>query len=167
MTKQQFPKILVASIAVVLFGYLIVTLMSRFGRVHTQGTNTSGQNHVFPEDLLLSWGYKTSSIDELGHEIRSLRNYGSSEEAFYARFDLAVASFASPAEAASEIEKLESERNSLQRRDEGYMREKDYRQFLQRGAMIYTVTPTSNYTRLDHLPLLLSRIKEHFAAQKP
>src|SRR5688572_23761075 len=99
------------------------------------------QGRVFPEDLLLSWGYKTSSVDKWGHHIRSLKNYSSSGEVFYARFGLAVASFGSPAEAASEKERLERERDSSP------MKEKDYRQFLQQGAMIYTVDPISNYTR--------------------
>jgi hypothetical protein len=163
MTKQRFSKVFVVCIAGVLLGYLIVTLMSRpGGKSDPDGSAPSATaaapGTVFPEDLLLSWGYKTASVDKSGHAIRSLENYGDSTEAIYARFNLVVASFGSPAEAASEIERLKREHP---------MKEKDYRKFLQRGAVIYTVDPISNYTRLDHLPLLLKRINEHFAAQKP
>ena len=163
MTKQRFSKVFVVCIAGVLLGYLIVTIMRRPGGKSNPGGSAPSataavSGTVFPEDLLLSWGYKTVSVDNGGHKIRSLKNYGDSTEAFYARFNLVVASCGSPAEAASEIERLKREHP---------MKEKDYRQFLQRGAVIYTVDPISNYSRLDHLPLLLKRIDEHFASQEP
>ncbi len=100
---------------------------------------------VFSEDVLEGWGYKTTAVDEKGQHVRSLKNYGDSNEALYARFSINTSSFASEAEAAAEMQNIERKRESTV-----LGRDKDYRRILQKGKVLYFVAATSNYTRLQH-----------------
>ena len=117
---------------------------------------------VFPESELNSWGYKTSEIAKNDHSIRSIKNYGDADQAFYARFSLAILSFDSKAAATKEKAKLDSERESTV-----LGRDKDYRRFIQKGDVLYVIDATSNYTRLEHQPALIKKIEAHLQQKKP
>jgi len=117
---------------------------------------------VFPESLLKDWGYQTSGITKNTHSIRSIKNYGDANEAFYARFALTILSFDSEAAAAKEKAKLDSERESTV-----LGRDKDYRRYIQKGTALYVIDAISNYTRLDHQPALMKKIEAHLKQEKP
>ena len=125
-------------------------------------SNTEKAQQVFPEAQLNKWGYKTTEFTQSNHYIRSHKNYGDSDEAFYARFSLKILSFDTEAEAATEKENVDSERESTV-----LGRDKDYRRFVRKGKTLYVVAATSNYTRLEHQPALMEQIKAHLENQKP
>ena len=122
-------------------------------------TNRAPQR-VFSESMLQTWGYTTSSIDDHGHHVRSVKNYGSKDEAFFARFTLKVSETGSEAEAASEMQRIQKEAGE-------HISMKDYRQVIQDRSRLIVVTPTSNYTRLEHQPKLLAEIRKHLGAGDP
>ena len=115
---------------------------------------------VFSENLLQTWGYTTSLIDDYGHHVRSVKNYGSKDEAFFARFTLTASEFGSEAEAASKMQLIQKEAGDP-------IMTKDYRQVIQDETRLIVVAPTSNYTRLEHQPKLLAEIKKHLDATDP
>jgi len=117
---------------------------------------------VFPESVLNSWGYKTTDITKHYHSIRSFKNYGDANEAFYARFGLSVLSFYSEAAATKAKTKFDSERQST-----ALGRDKDYGRYIQKGRALYVVDATSNYTRLEHQPALMKKIEAHLKQKKP
>ena len=125
------------------------------------GTGPGRTERVFPEELLSSWGYQTTRVGE-SHEIRSTKNYGDSDEAFYARFHLKKCAFESAEEAAATMDDIEAKRKSTV-----LGRDKDYRRILQKGEELYFVTATSNYTHLGHQPLLMRQIGQHLKDSKP
>jgi hypothetical protein len=125
-------------------------------------SNAEKAQQVLPEAQLNKWGYKTTELTHTNHYIRSLKNYGDSDEAFYARFSLEVLSFDTEAEAAAEKENVDSERDSTV-----LGRDKDYRRFVRKGKTLYVVSATSNYTRLEHQPALMEQIKAHLESQNP
>ncbi len=122
------------------------------------GETKEGESPVFQEAVLESWGYLTTGIVGDMHEIRSLKNFGSAEERFYARFSLRVYRFKTESDAEEKLLKLKAVRSQG-----GLGRFKDYREFVKNEAEIYVVRPTSNYTRLEHLPDLLAKIRVHLA----
>jgi hypothetical protein len=111
-------------------------------------------SRIFSEELLRTWGYTTSSIDAYSHNIRSIKNYSSTNEVFYARFSLSTAKFASEASATKQMHRIQ-----IAAGDQSMT--KDYRQVLQHGRTLYFVDPTSNYTRLDHQPHLMALIRRY------
>lgn len=112
---------------------------------------------AFPEGLLNDWGYVTTEIVSGRHRIRSLTNYGASDDdAFYSRFEFQLLAFDSEEAAAAKMEKLDAEREST-----AVGRDKDYRRFLQEGRTLYVVAATSNYARLEHQPALIAKIEDY------
>ena len=103
---------------------------------------------VFPESVLAGWGYETTELAEGFHAIRSKRNYGDSEVAFYARFDLAKAQFSGEDEAEREKERIET----LLETEAGF---KNYTQLLRQGNLVYSFSPSGNRVFLGHQPKLL------------
>lgn len=113
---------------------------------------------AFPEDILDSWGYITTEVAECHHAIRSKKNYGDSNEAFYPRFHLAKAEFKDSTDATTTKIRIEAALET----DAGF---KDYTQILQRDATLYSVSATSNYTYLSHQTTLLERAESYLTKQ--
>ena len=109
---------------------------------------------IFSEDVLVKWGYQTNEVASDHHSIRSKKNYGDSETAFYARFWLAKAKFENAADASEVKKEMEINLES----DAGF---KDYTQILQKGEFLYSFSATSNYTYLEHQPRLLELAKTY------
>ena len=63
---------------------------------------------VFSEDTLDRWGYITTEIANEYHAIRSKRNYGNADEAFYARFHLEKAEFGNASAASETKDRIEA-----------------------------------------------------------
>ena len=112
-------------------------------------------DRVFPENLLKKWGYKTAKVEKKHHAIRSLKNYGDSREAFYARFWICKSSFGSSEEASQKKEELDIARKET---EAGF---KDYTEIIQDGVDLYFISATSNYTRLSHQPKLMKLVEKH------
>ncbi|HEX2751380.1 MAG TPA: hypothetical protein VHM91_25445, partial [Verrucomicrobiales bacterium] len=64
--------------------------------------------NVFSEAVLNSWGYITTEVAGEYHAIRSKKNYGRANEAFYARYTLAKARFENHVDASTEKSRIES-----------------------------------------------------------
>ncbi len=116
--------------------------------------NQIASEKVFSEDVLDSWGYLTTEVSERYHAIRSKKNYGNSDEAFYARFHLARAVFEDSAAATKAKNRIEASLKT----SAGF---KDYTQILQKDATLYSVSATSNYTYLSHQPKLLDSVQAY------
>ena len=115
---------------------------------------------VFSDTVLKAWGYQTTRIGKT-HDIRSVKNYGDSKVAFYARFHLRVATFKDEAEAIAEMNRIESKRKSTV-----LGRDKNYQRILRKERVLYFITATSNRTRLAYQPALMKLIKRHLDKQK-
>ena len=108
---------------------------------------------VFPEEELAKWGYKTTEVAEGRHAIRSLKNHGDEDLAFYARFNLSILTFESAGRAAAEKKRIECGPEPEQ--------DKDYRRFVQKGRVLYVIRATSNSTRLGHQPALVKQVESY------
>ena len=112
---------------------------------------------VFSEQLLNQWGYETVDF-VYGHYIKSIKNYGSDTEKFYARFHLDKKSFASKNKAQ---EYLESSQKEVESDPLG----KNYTRFILYENSVYSISATSNYTYLEHQPKLTKIIREHIISK--
>ena len=114
---------------------------------------------VFSEDTLNRWGYITTEIANKYHAIRSKKNYGDANEAFYARFHLEEAEFGNASAASETKDRIEA----LLKSDVVF---KDYTQIIQQGNTLYSICATSNYTFLSHQPALIDAARSYLAEQK-
>ncbi len=129
---------------------------AEFVRGFSQQNVISGEN-VFPEDVLNEWGYFTTKLSDENHQIRSEKNYGDSSEAFYARFEIVKACFASADEARFEKERIEE---VLRTAAGGF---KNYTVIVQDKEVLYSINPSGNYVYLEHQPELLRLIVAYLA----
>jgi hypothetical protein len=116
--------------------------------------NQITDENVFAEAVLNSWGYITTEVTDKHHAIRSKKNYGRANEAFYMRYSLAKARFESQDDASTEKNRIES----LLKTDAGF---KNYTQIIQQGNMLYSVCASSNFTFLEDQPKLMGAARSY------
>jgi len=140
---------------------MITRCLLSFLSVLLIGCHCESEKPLFPEKTLTSWGYETTELTEEFHLIRSIKNYGNAEEAFYARFHLSVRDFENPSAAMAEKEKFEAALKAI-----GPDLTKDYRQYLQSSSKLYVIDPISNWTRMSHQADLMKKIETYLRAKE-